>query len=151
MSLHRFESLEAFRLSHIYGWVGESGLGEGETLEIARQTMVRYRDDGAEYTSVWASYSLTTFPGSHAVGLSHGVLVTHHDMGLGQYFHKERLALAKEIGFKTLLCTVNADNDKEKHILGKNGWKKVHTMTDAQWIPPSSVELWVIDLTPEMG
>lgn len=147
---YAYEGTVEFRKSDQYGWIGESGLGEGDTVEIFRRTLCTYSHDRG-YESHWAGYSLSTFPGSHAVGISHGVYNNWPDMGLGQYFLKERLSLAREIGMRTLLCTVNSTNEKEKHILQKNGWKKIHTMRDDRWIPASSVELWVIDLDPVMG
>lgn len=73
-------------------------------------------------------YSLTPMPGSTAdVLISHNAVVYEgqQNQGFGQNLHKQRLEKAKELGYSYVICTVNKDNEKQIHILEKNGWNEI--------------------------
>ena len=78
------------------------------------------------------------------LGWSHSAHIhwTHRGKGLGTEAHMARLAKAKEIGFKYLMCSIRTDNMAQRAILKKAGWIKLHDLKTYC----STVELWLIDL-----
>lgn len=73
---------------------------------------------------------LTEFPGSEGdIIISHDSEV-HESMrgkGLGQKLHRQRIRLASDLNKSLMICTVNAQNKTQIHILEKFGWKMIHT------------------------
>lgn len=131
--------------------------GQTETLRMWRQTTCHLNyehysgpDKGKSYISVqdlgWMSYSLSPLKGCPAVLVSHNSWLNEdkRKFGLGDYFHKERLDLARQADRSCMLCTVDASNYVEKHILEKNGWKRVHEFHNKD--TGNDVEIWVNNL-----
>jgi RimJ/RimL family protein N-acetyltransferase len=100
---------------------------EGQYLSERAVDMPRYTYvDGRR---VIGEFTLSDLPGNLEVGVSHGTFIhpESRGKGIGQKQHAERLAAATQIGYLALICTVNATNLAEKHILTKNGWKSAWT------------------------
>lgn len=74
-------------------------------------------------------YFISNFPGNNELAVTHNVYIDplYRGKGAGQKQHLERLAKIQEMGYVAAVCTVNAGNVVEKHILVKNGWKLVWT------------------------
>lgn len=70
---------------------------------------------------------LDDLPGNCEVGVSHSVYipVCERGQGIGQRQHKKRLRYLQQTGHGYVICTVNATNYVELHILDKNGWKRL--------------------------
>lgn len=131
--------------------------GWGESIHMMRQSnyILTYThwsgpNKGQPYTSVqdliWARYSLTPLPGCHGVLVSHDSHLTEdkRGYGLGDFFHKERLSIAETALRSCMLCTVESNNEVEKHILQKNNWAKVHEFLNKD--TNNTVEIWVKNL-----
>lgn len=149
---HSLEELNQKEPSLEWTWKGY-----GDTVRMWRETTCNLtythygkENYGEKYISVqdlgWMSYSLTPMPGCHAVLVSHDSWLNkdRQGFGLGDYFHKERLRLAQDANISCMTCTVEEGNEVEKHILEKNGWKKVHEFHNKH--TENEVGLWVKNL-----
>lgn len=69
-------------------------------------------------------FSLSEMPGCCGIMISHNTQIykDFQGKGIASIFQELKFALAKELGFSLLLCTVREDNEIEKHILQKFGW-----------------------------
>lgn len=120
--------------------------GLDKTLTISRETTSCYANLNQTlnqtFSWVWVSYSLSPLPGCCGVVVSHNAYVSCNveGYGLGDYFHKERLGLMKDLGYSCSLCTVTGQNEKQKHILTKNGWNKVDEFVNSR--TKNTVEIW---------
>jgi hypothetical protein len=91
-------------------------------------------------------YELNPFPGSNQVVVSNHALIyaEHRGKCKGLIQHGERIAKAYDLGYDLIVCTVRADNDVEKHILAKFGWRygaRFHSRETGHL-----VELWTREL-----
>lgn len=79
-----------------------------------------------------ASFSLRQLPGCCGVLVSyHGrVYNPYRKMGIGTLLNQMKIDIARVWGYTTLLCTDVIDNQPQRKILGKNGWKDIHTFTN---------------------
>lgn len=70
-------------------------------------------------------FSLTSLPGNEEVFVSHNSYVVPElrANGFGQAMHKEKLELMSNYGGRYALATVDDENQIQKHIMEKNGWK----------------------------
>lgn len=82
-------------------------------------------------------FSISWLPGNPKIVIFHNVTVelNYRNKGLGDFFHRIRLAVAYEFGATTALCTVRVGNSVETRILEKNGWSFLLSVTD-------EVKLW---------
>ena len=87
-------------------------------------------------------YELNPFPGCNQVVISNHAFIAaeHRGMGLGKKQHTDRLEKIKELHYDYALCSVNASNRKEIHILNTNGWKLLDTFHNKE--TTNMVELW---------
>ncbi len=123
------------------------GLGSS-IISIGRKVQRKHPslDHSYDYDSIWAQYSLAGFPGCCGILVSTGAYVIHElqGLGLGNYFHKERLKLAKDMGYSCIMCTTIFQNKAEIAILEKNNWKKVHEFENSR--TKNIVQIWVKDI-----
>lgn len=72
-------------------------------------------------------FRLDSIPGCSKVGVSHHleIYVPWRGRGLGHVAQRERLALAKSLGFKVLLATVVGSNRAQERILSQAGWRRI--------------------------
>lgn len=79
------------------------------------------------YGTDCGSFQLVDMPGSPqiAVSIHTFVLPELRGKGYGDKDHKLRLAELQRLGYNYALCTVNARNAVEVHILEKNGWDRL--------------------------
>lgn len=94
------------------------------------------------YSNSVGFYELNSFPGCNQIVISNHAFIysQFRGQGIGQEQHKERLNTASAAGYNYVMCTVKADNDVERHILRKHGWKfldQFHNMESG-----SLVEIW---------
>lgn len=87
-------------------------------------------------------YELNKFPGCNQIVVSNHAFIYEHmrGKGLGQLQHGERLDKAQELGYDYMLATAVSTNEVEKHILAKNGWKKLDEFRSTE--TGRVVELW---------
>ena len=137
-----FKSSDAFRVSIDYQG-SEKGLFE--TIRIGRETEILSANAEHIYPLTWVQYALSPLPGCCGVVVSHDSYLhtNYRGVGLGDFFHKERLQLMKDLGYSCSLATVQANNEAEKKILWNNGWKKVHEFTNSR--TSNLIEIWVRD------
>ena len=64
--------------------------------------------------------------------------------GAGQKQHLARLKQAKDMGYNAIICTVQARNTVQKHILSKNGWMMTFTFFNKQ--SELDIEIWCRNL-----
>src|SRR4051812_16307854 len=97
--------------------------GLAKTVTISREGFF-----SQPYLKVWSQYFLSPFPGCCGLVVSHGswLMTDKRGLGLGQYFHQERLSLMKVLGYSCGIATVVKGNTAETAILNKNGWTPVH-------------------------
>lgn len=91
-------------------------------------------------------YEFNTFPGCSQLIVSNHAYIKpeQRGKGFGQLQQLQKLELAAQLGYNCIICTVRADNEREKHILKKNGWKFVHSFFNTQ--SEHLVEIWVRDI-----
>lgn len=69
---------------------------------------------------------LGSLPGNSQVAVSHTVFLPtkfHKDKGVGQNAMRAREVRINSLGYDVCLCTVIKTNEREIHILEKNGWR----------------------------
>jgi len=73
-----------------------------------------------------AHFRLVEMPGCCGVVISTGAYTDENfrQRGIGTALNKFRMAIAKAIGYTTMMCTAVDDGITEK-ILAKNGWSKI--------------------------
>ena len=116
------------------------------TLSIIRQTGYLSSYDNQVRPLYWTQYCLSSFPGCCGILVSHAsnIIKEYRGFGLGDYFHKERLQLAKDMGYSCVTCTTISSNEAEIKILQNNGWKKVHEFKNSR--TGNTVHMWVKDI-----
>lgn len=136
-----YKDAEAFALDEM----SDKGLGD-QTIQILHETEVTYHYSSGIHSSPWTQYFLSGFPGCCGILVSHGSWLAEkfRGFGLGDYFHKERLRLAKEMGYSCITCTTISSNKTEIAILTKNNWKKVHEFVNSR--TGNTVHIWVKDI-----
>jgi hypothetical protein len=83
-----------------------------------------------EHKSI-AAFRLAEMPGCCGVVISTGAWTDpkFQKRGIGTALNKFRMAIAKAIGYSTMMCTAVDDGITEK-ILGRNGWTKTGTFVN---------------------
>lgn len=72
---------------------------------------------------------ITTFPGNSDIAVSHGVYNTgKRGQGIGTKAHVKRLDMLRDLGYKYVLCTVDAKNTTQQNILAKNYWHRLNIL-----------------------
>lgn len=94
------------------------------------------------YSDVFGFYELNSFPGSNQIVVSNHAFIypEYRGKGQGQIQHANRLAMATSLGYDVIVCTVNAKNDVEKHILRKNHWHQTHCFVSTE--TDNGLEVW---------
>ena len=138
-----FKSVEMFKSQSDFLFCMEKGLFE--TIKIWRE-IERVTESGMKWTCSWVRYALSPFPDCCGLVISHDAWLDkdNRGLGLGTYFHKERLKLMKDLGYSCGICTVLKDNIIERHVLGQNGWKKIHEFKNKR--TGNDLEIWVKDI-----
>lgn len=72
---------------------------------------------GATFTSL-----VTPLPGCNDIAVSHGLYRTNQVQGRGKANNLQRCEELAELGYSAVLCTVDAENDKQRSILEDTGW-----------------------------
>lgn len=87
-------------------------------------------------------YELESFPGCNNLVVSTHTFIKPElrGKGLGLRQHGQRLKQAEDMGYGYIICTVKANNDAEKHILEKAGWKKLDSFTNKE--TGNNLEIW---------
>ena len=120
------------------------------SIEIRHTTDKVYRDytgrSGPEYTNTWASYKLDQLPGCCGVVVSNGAFIDkdQRGVGLGTFFHNERIELSKYLGYSCMMATTTNNNLTEQHILKSSGWNNVHSFTNRR--TGNRVQIWIKDI-----
>jgi GNAT superfamily N-acetyltransferase len=85
-----------------------------------------HKNDQDAHGTLVAGQEITEMPGSDSVVIFYYVNVTpeFRGKGIGGLLHQMRLEIARDVGAKTALCTVNDGNVAEIAILLKAGWRK---------------------------
>lgn len=105
-----------------------------------------------EYSERRLSYfCLTALPGDGDVVVSHGVSVDSfvRGKGLGTLLHNQRVEAARAAGASCMLCTVRSDNEPERTILFKNGWRQMGSYQSHAVVVAAQtymVEFWIKEL-----
>lgn len=86
------------------------------------------------FANEYGACEITTLPGSPQVAVSHAVFIhpAHRGTGKGSLNHVLRLKRLKEMGYNYVICTVNAANGVERHILKENGWTELSNFQSSQ-------------------
>jgi GNAT superfamily N-acetyltransferase len=96
----------------------------GETLS----NVFIYQKDGRKPAepNATAVFSLTQMPGCCGICISHEAQVysEHRSKGYGKRLTRFRMAVAKEAGYKKIICTTVATNVVENHILIGLKWRQ---------------------------
>lgn len=87
-------------------------------------------------------YELNIFSGCSQIAISNHAFIRAEmrGQGKGQAQHLERLGVASKLGYDYLIATVISTNLAEKHILAKNGWKKLDGFMSST--TENQVEIW---------
>lgn len=95
---------------------------------FGRELKVGIFDETKEVTH----FSISWMPGNPKIVFFHNVAVdpSVRNRGLGDMFHKIRLAIAHRFGATTALCTVRVANSVERRILERNGWSIIFSVSD---------------------
>jgi RimJ/RimL family protein N-acetyltransferase len=95
------------------------------------------------YPSQYGYYEFNTFPGCAQLIVSNHAFIQpdKRGKGFGQEQQRVKLDMAAELGYNCIICTVQASNKVEKHILAKNNWKYCHTFYNTA--TQCSIEIWV--------
>lgn len=100
---------------------------------------------------VKAKFSLRSMPGCGSIVISHNTWVSEElrGKGLASVMMAMKRDIVQEWGSNKIIATVVANNDKEKAILVKQGWKLVDTFQNSQTDNP--VEVWskTLDVKPK--
>lgn len=98
---------------------------------------MRYQDD----KGLWSG-QLEDLPGCSQIGVSHSVFVHKDFRGkrIGGRNHKLHLQRAEGLGYNSLICTVDANNEFEIEILKSNGWTKLEEFESSK--TGHTVGLW---------
>lgn len=99
---------------------------------------VDYHDNGI-YCEHWvdeaiiASWKLEYFPGNDRILVSTHAWVKqlYRRLGIGKLTHELRIAYAKAMGARMLLCTINGRNAAQWHILQTHNWTLHSSYFDA--------------------
>lgn len=96
-------------------------------------------------------FDLDPFPGCHFVGISHALEIKpeYRNKGYGTQAHKDRLDIARSLGYQILLCTIRSTNKAQVKILRKYGWKIVKEFSNIR--ANRSVTLYYKDLHDPYG
>jgi hypothetical protein len=134
-TLEKFQETEEFQYSKVLR----------NTIQISRRTE-RTQEKWTDSSYPWVHYCLSPLPGCCGVVVSHNAYLAsdYRGYGLGDYFHKERLSLMKDLGYSCGLCTVTSDNEVQKNLLLKNGWKLIHVFKNKR--TGNLVEIWSKDI-----
>jgi GNAT superfamily N-acetyltransferase len=95
-------------------------------------------------------YELNPFPGNNQVVVCNHVLIypEHRGKGRGVIQHESRYDTACALGYDLMICTVRADNEVEKHILTKFGWKFATRFQNRE--TGNLVEMWTRELNDKL-
>lgn len=98
------------------------------------------------YPAPYGYFEFNTFPGCAQLIVSNHAWVqpSKRNQGYGQEQQRVKLDMAAELGYNCIICTVDAKNTVEKHILKKNGWKHVHTFHNTESL--KFIEIWIRDI-----
>lgn len=124
-------------------------IDESLTLDLAKKLGYNQYVSSDGETIVWSDkfgqFSITCMPANPRVGISHSVHIysEYQGLGFGTLQHTHRLALAKKLGFLSLIATVNNDNIPETKSLRRHGWKQI---VDSVFEPTPTTSLWVKEL-----
>lgn len=122
--------------------------GLEKEISIVRRTVFKHPTLSSAYdwVSQWLKYTLAPMPGCCGIVVSTGAWIHpfFQGKGLGDYFHKERVNLMKDLGYSCGMCTVTSENKTQIHILEKNNWKQVHSFENKR--TGNIVQIWVKDL-----
>ncbi len=77
---------------------------------------------------------ISDMPGCPQVAVSHYVFLKDGEKGKGngQKAHHERLKIMKDLGYDHAIATVVDSNAVEKHILEKQGWRRIDFFTSSK-------------------
>lgn len=94
-----------------------------------RHTRMSIKTSGG---AVVASANLSRFPGCCGIVVSYHALVDYLycGRGLGTILNKLRISWAREQGYTVLMCTDRSDNEAQRAILKRNGWKDMFRFTN---------------------
>jgi L-amino acid N-acyltransferase YncA len=90
---------------------------------------------------------ISDMPGCPQVAVSHYVFMKDGKKGegWGQKAHRDRLSVMRGLGYDHAICTVVNGNAAERHILEKQGWKKVDEFKSSK--TTNLVEIWTKSLS----
>jgi RimJ/RimL family protein N-acetyltransferase len=91
-------------------------------------------------------FKLSPLPGCAKICVSHGLKIYPEFQGKGfsTEAHKQRLALARHLGYRVIIATIVTTNKKQIHTLRKNHWKEVREFFNPK--TGNNVTLWYKDL-----
>lgn len=76
-----------------------------------------------QFVGLCYSGEVTPLPGCADIAVSHAVYCHNGSGGGGgREAMQQRLLQLKELGYSAVMCTVNAENARQLHILEKEGW-----------------------------
>jgi len=121
-------------------------LPRGYSLKAADLNMYRYNIYHENKPIPMAQFGLTPLPGCEcAVLVSHGAWVAddHRGKGLGTALLQIRTEAIKQAGYALALATVRSDNQVERKLLYKAGWRRARSFTPYPHLD-HTVQLWIL-------
>ena len=99
----------------------------------AWEYMVRCPDPIKRWANLVSCWIMTELPGccGACVSLNAIVYTSYEGKGIGTILNKLRIDMAREDGYGLLICTDEKNNEHQRRILAKNGWKDVD-----EWVNP---------------
>lgn len=79
-----------------------------------------------------SSWKLYQLPHCCAYMVSCNVIVRndYQKKGIGTILNQLRIEIGKHLGYSAILCTDISQNEGQRAILAKNGWKDIHNITN---------------------
>lgn len=114
-----------------------------QNLELQRRSSRRRRRLLMRYQHEGTYGEVTTLPGCSQVAVSHSVFRPSCSRGSGRDTEGmlERLRMMfEDLGYDYVLCTVDASNARQIHMLEKNGWRRLDWFKSSK--TEHTVELW---------
>lgn len=96
----------------------------------------------ARYATTFGAYEIDSLPSQVQVAICHGFFVAPEHRGQGRAAHLKAAqnATLEALGYDFGICTVVADNVRQKRTLERAGWRKLDSFFSKR--QDTTVEIW---------
>lgn len=96
------------------------------------QHMTELASDYGTYRDWWAQFYMSQLPGCCGVSVMHNLIVkeNYRDLGVEEYFQKERETLCKDSGYSVIMATMVETDPKQLLMYLGRGFKKIYSFVN---------------------